>query len=186
MDKLTIKENIINRLLRLLDPAVRAERRFRARAMLIRNVPFVTGAVNTVCTNVVGAGLKLLSRIDRETIGMDEDEADAWESNTKREFRLWAESQECDAASTLTFAGVQNLVFRSALESGDVFILMPYLERSGSPYGLKLQTIEGDRVCNESNAPDGPEVSGGVKKDSYGAPLALSHYGSAPWEHPGP
>lgn len=49
---------------------------------------------------------------------------------------------------------------------------MPYIERSGSPYGLKLQVIEGDRVYNEGNAPDGSEVFGGVKKDSYGAPLA--------------
>ena len=214
-EKITVRENLFDRLVRYLDP-VKAERRFRARAMLalsgsyigasrskrslsqwrtswgdadsdtlydlpvlrdrsrdlIRNAPLATGAINTVCTNVVGTGLKLQSRIDREALGMDEAEADAWESNTEREFRLWAESQECDAARTLTFAGVQNLVFRSALESGDVFILMPYIERSGSPYGLKLQAIEGDRVCNESNAPDGLEVSGGVKKDSYGAPLA--------------
>jgi len=214
-DTLTIKENVIDRIVRFLDP-VKAERRFRARAMLalsgshigasrskrslsqwrtswgdadsdtlydlpilrdrsrdlIRNAPLATGAINTVCTNVVGTGLKLQSRIDREALGMEEDEADALESNTEREFRLWAESQECDSARPLTFAGVQNLVFRSALESGDVFILMPYVERSGSPYGLKIQVIEGDRVCNEGNAPDGPEVFGGVKKDSYGAPIA--------------
>ncbi len=215
IDNITVKENVIDRIVRYLDP-VKAERRFRARAMLalsgsyigasrakrslsqwrtswgdadsdtlydlpilrdrsrdlIRNAPLATGAINTVCTNVVGTGLKLQSRIDREALGMDEDEADAWESNTEREFRLWAESQECDAARTLTFAGIQNLVFRSALESGDTFILMPYIDRPGSPYGLKLQVIEGDRVCNEGNAPDGPDVSGGVKKDSYGAPLA--------------
>ncbi|TAN60451.1 phage portal protein [bacterium] len=46
---------------------------------LIRNAPLATGAINTVCTNVVGTGLKLQSRIDRETLGMDEVEADAWE-----------------------------------------------------------------------------------------------------------
>ncbi|MBI5971035.1 MAG: phage portal protein [Deltaproteobacteria bacterium] len=42
---------------------------------LIRNAPLATGAINTVCTNVVGTGLILQSRIDRETLGMDEVEA---------------------------------------------------------------------------------------------------------------
>lgn len=73
--------------------------------------------------------MKLQSRIDRETLGMDEGEADAWEVATEREFR---------------FAGVQNLVFRSAFESGNVFILMPHIERSAFHYGLKLQVRKAD------------------------------------------
>jgi len=53
---------------------------------LIRNAPLAAGAVNTVCTNVVGTGLKFQSGINSGARGMDEDEADAWESNTEREF----------------------------------------------------------------------------------------------------
>src|SRR3990172_9710915 len=112
----------------------------------IRNSPLSTGAINTVCTNVVGTGLKLQSQIDREVLALTEDEADAWQSNTEREFRLFTEYKECDIARTLNFAGIQYLVFRSTLESGDVFVLLPMRERQGSPYNLKLQIIEADRV----------------------------------------
>ncbi|MDP2688980.1 MAG: phage portal protein, partial [Deltaproteobacteria bacterium] len=221
-ETVTVRENLMDRLVRYLDP-VKAQRRFQARAMsalaggyigasrsrralsqwnagaydadtdtltdlptlrarsrdLIRNAPLASGAINTVCTNAVGTGLKLQSRVDREALGMTEKEADRWEAATEREWALFAESQECDAGRTLNFADMQDLVFRSALESGDVFVLMPHFTRPGSPYGLKLQVIEADRVCNKGDKPDGDGLSGGVEKDRYGAPMAyhiLNHH----------
>ena len=41
---------------------------------LVRNNPLATGAINTVCTNVVGTGIRLQARIDREVLGMSEEE----------------------------------------------------------------------------------------------------------------
>lgn len=145
--------------------------RDRSRDM-IRNSPLAGGAINTTCTNAVGTGLKLQARIDREVLGMDEAEQDAWEAAAEREWALFADSQECDSARTLNFYDIQDLVFRSALESGDVFVLMPYIERKGSPYGLKLQVVEADRVGNKDRARDTATLVGGVEKDSYGAPTA--------------
>lgn len=140
---------------------------------LTRNIPLAGGAINTVCTNVVGTGLKFKSLIDRDVLNMSEDAADAWESNTEREFRLWAESKECDVERKQNFAGIQNLVFRSTLENGDVFALLPFLKRQGSPYGTKIQLIEADRVCNKDNQRDTDEMAGGVKiKKETGEPLA--------------
>lgn len=153
----------------------------RARSRdLSRNAPLATGAINTLCTNSVGTGMKLQSCIDRALLGMEESEADDWESSVEREWRLFAESRECDAGRTLNFYDLQDLVFRSALESGDVFILMPYIERPGSPYGIKLQVIEADRVCNKDNKGDTAEVVGGVVKDRYGAPVAYHILDSHP------
>jgi lambda family phage portal protein len=137
---------------------------------LARNNPLSLGAINTVCTNVVGTGLKLQAHIDREFLGLADEEADAWESNVEREFRLWADSSNCDASRTLNFATIQELVFRSSLENGDCFILMPYIERATSPYTLTLQIIEADRVCNKDNIADSDDLVAGVKKDTYGAP----------------
>ena len=93
---------------------------------LIRNNPFALGALNTVCTNVVGTGLKLQARIDREFLQLSDDVADELESNIEREFRLWANSTNCDVTQTLNFAGLQELAFRSTLENGDCFILLSY------------------------------------------------------------
>jgi len=138
---------------------------------LLRNAPLATGAVNTVITNTVGQGLRLQCRLDRATLRLTDEKAEAWESETEREWGLWAETQECDVARTLTFGDIQELVFRQVLENGDVFILMPRFVRGGYPYMLHLQVVEADRVCNADWAPDSDILAGGVEKDSYGAPV---------------
>jgi lambda family phage portal protein len=140
---------------------------------LVRNAPVATGAIGTSLANVVGTGLKLQSRIDAEYLGLSEEEADAWEDNTEREWRLWAESQECDISRTLNFTSLQALAFRQTLENGDVFALLPRKDRPGSPYSLKVQLVEADRICNQDNKADSESLIAGVEKDpETGAPVA--------------
>lgn len=138
---------------------------------LLRNAPLAVGAVNTVVTNVVGTGLRYKSKIDREALKLTEEQADAWEAQTEREWRLWSESPECDVARTLRFTAIQELAFRQTLENGDVFSLMPNIVRPGSPYGLKVQLVEGDRVCNPNGVADSAAIAGGVERDVNGAPV---------------
>jgi lambda family phage portal protein len=138
---------------------------------LFRNSPLAGGAINTVVSNVVGQGMKLQCRINRDVLKMDDDEAEKWESTTELEWQMWAESQNCDVARTLTFSDIQNLSLRQVLENGDVFVLMPRYRSAASPYLMKLQVIEADRVCNEKNVPDSERLAAGVEKDEYGAPV---------------
>jgi lambda family phage portal protein len=137
---------------------------------LVRNSPLAAGAINTVCTNVIGTGLKLQARIDRDVLRMSEDEADAWETMVEREFRMWSESTECDAARILNFANFQELAFRQVLENGDVFILLPRIARKNMPYALTMQLIEADRVCNKNYASITATLAGGIRKNEYGEP----------------
>ena len=140
---------------------------------LIRNAPIAVGAVGTSIANVVGTGLKLQSRVDSEFLNLTEDAADAWEDHTEREWRLFSESQECDISRTLNFFGLQALAFRQTLENGDVFALLPRIDREGSPYSLKVQLVEADRVCNENWKSDTETLTAGVQKDpATGAPIA--------------
>ncbi|MBE0568735.1 MAG: phage portal protein [Deltaproteobacteria bacterium] len=139
---------------------------------LMRNAPLAVGAVSTVITNVIGTGLRHKSRIDRDGLRLTEAHADAWEASVDREWLLWSESAECDMARTLRFKEIMELAFRQTLENGDVFALMPNLIRTGSPYGLKIQLVEGDRVCNANDARDAVGLAGGVARDKNGAPTA--------------
>ena len=148
---------------------------------LLRNAPLASGAVNTVVTNVVGTGLRLEPQIDGEALGMTEEEADAWEDQAEREWCLFSESKEVDAARKLTFTGMQELAFRSVLSSGDVLVLLPAILRTGSPYRTKLQLVEADRLSNPDSKPDNDRMTGGVEKDMMGAPVAY-HVQST---HPG-
>jgi lambda family phage portal protein len=139
---------------------------------LVRNAPLATGAINTVVTNVIGTGLSLQSRVNREALGMTEEQAAEWQKNAEREFRMWSESQDCDITRTQNFYELQDLVFRGSLESGDSFALLPHLKRPGEAYGLKVQLVEGDRVCNPNFAMNKPGIAGGIELDANGAPLA--------------
>jgi len=164
----------------------------RARSRdLVRNAPLAGGAINTITTNVVGTGLSMQSRIDRKTLGLDDAAAEAWQENAEREFRLWCESADCDATRTQNFYGIQSLVFRSALESGDVLTVTPSIERKSNPYTLALQVVEADRVCNKGFTPNTASLVDGVVLDGYGAPVAyqvcsihpgsLHHRSGAKW-----
>jgi lambda family phage portal protein len=137
-----------------------------------RNQPLALGATNTVVTSVAGTGLVMRSVIDHVTLGMSEDEAQAWQNNTERKFRSWAENpNECDAARTQDFYQQQSLALRSALDSGDVFASLPMVRRTGCVYQTKVQLIEADRVINEDYLPNTDTMVAGVVMDKYGAPV---------------
>lgn len=139
---------------------------------LVRNAPLAAGALNTVTTNVVGTGLMLKSRVDREALGWSEVQAAAWQRITEREWRLWAESTNCDVTRTQNFYGLQDLALRSQMENGDVFALLPFVPRRGNAYELAIQLIEADRVSNKDRARDTQQLAGGVALDARGAPVA--------------
>ncbi|MBI3582383.1 MAG: phage portal protein [Nitrospinae bacterium] len=138
---------------------------------LERNAPIATGAINTTTLNVVGTGLKLQSHIDRDILNMTDEEADAWEANTEREFRLWSESHDCDASRSLTFTEHQELAFRQTLVNGDHFVILPRIPRKDNPYTLALQHIEADRISNAQGQANTSKICGGIEKDEYGAPV---------------
>ena len=147
---------------------------------LARTSALAGGAISTVVTNVVGTGLSATPTPDAEFLGLDEAEARQWIAGVQREWKLWAESTACDITRTQNFYGLQSLAFRSALESGDVFALMP-MAGGGQPYRLAVQLIEADRVCNPGWQADGEKLIQGVELDAHGAPVRY-HIAS---RHPG-
>jgi lambda family phage portal protein len=58
------------------------------------------------------------------------------------------------------------------LESGDVFAMLPMVERPNHPYQTCVQLIEADRVSNPTRKPNDTKMASGVEKDSNGAPVA--------------
>jgi len=148
-------------------------RRLRLRSRdLARNSPLAIGAINTSVTNVIGSGLTVHSRVDAEVLGISDDEAENLQRLIEREFALWAEHpQSCDAAGTLDFYGLQELAFRSAMESGDVFALLPMISRKGTVYDTKVQLIEADRISNPQMQMDTAKCAMGVEVDDFGKPV---------------
>lgn len=139
---------------------------------LARNNPLASGALKKKLTWVVGSGLRHRSTIDRAVLNLSEDQADEWEARTEREWRLFWDTKEVDLARTLDGAAMTRQVYQQFLENGDVFILLPRRQRVNSPYELRLQIVEADRIENEDMASDSETLAGGVQKDADGAPVA--------------
>lgn len=159
---------------------------------LIMGMPIATGAMKTIRTNVIGSGLRLNASIDYDFLGLTSEQADEWEVNTEREFRMWADTKNCDAARMMTFGQLQALALVSALASGDVFAVLPLRPRPGSVYDLRISLIEADRVNDPSPKPQGRDVYGGIELDQYGEavacyiershPLAKGRMGKREWD----
>lgn len=139
---------------------------------LIRNAPIAAGAINTNTLHVVGSGLTMQSRINRSVLGLNEKEAAKKQNLIESEWKLWSNNLDCSYNRKGNFNDTVNLVLRGALESGDIFALLPFEMRNTSPYGLKIQLIESDRVCNEGGIRNTPELTAGVHFDKKGGPVA--------------
>lgn len=144
-------------------------------------------AIVTPRTNIIGAGLKLKSRIDHEFLGMTREQADEWERNTEREFSLWAESKFCDSLRINNFYEMQSIAFISTLLNGDGWAAI----KQGKPeryfpYSLRIHLFEADRVSTPQtgsgflspssimgkNSNNGNRIINGVEVDADGAIVA--------------
>ena len=178
--------------------------RQRSRALYM-GAPIATGALKRQRTNIVGAGLRLKATIDRETLGMTQEQAEAWQRHTQAEFALWAtRKQACDATGVNNFYGMQQLVALAWPMSGDVFALIKRAEKSTPlmPYTLRLHLLEADRVrtptamegvkvspfmadTTTAKLPNGHIIYDGVEVDAGGAIVAYHVANTYPYQMDG-
>lgn len=115
--------------------------------ILYMSQPVAASAIKTNRTNVIGLGLKLDPKIDREFLGLESKKAEEWQRRVKMEFSIWADKKEtCDATGMNNFYSMQQLALISWLVSGDVFVLRKEKESTkNAPYKLRLHLVEADR-----------------------------------------
>jgi lambda family phage portal protein len=137
---------------------------------LDRNSGIARGATNTKVTSVVGTGLRISAQVDRDLLGLSEEQATAWERQAER---VWsAVNRTLDIERKKTFMpGLQDLAYRSTKVSGDLFVVRRFKRRRSDLLGTKVQLVEADRVCNPNHVPDTDRFRGGVEFDDDGAPI---------------
>lgn len=98
---------------------------------LVRNNPYAESALNTVGDHVVGWGIVGKPRTPNPRA------IDLWNS--------WAGTTACDADGRNDMAGLQKLVMRTVVESGEVIVRrIPRRLEDGLPIPLQLQVLEPD------------------------------------------
>lgn len=140
---------------------------------LYMGVPLATSAIKTYRTNVIGSGLSLKPKIDCEALGISEEQGEKLTKQIYREWNLWADSTDCDAARLSNFYELQQLAFINWLLSGDALALLQSWKRKRSVYDLRINLVEADRCSTppDKERPDG-RIIDGVEMNSRGEVVA--------------
>lgn len=144
----------------------------RARARdLHRNDTFAGALIETKVTNVVGAGLTPIPDPDGDVLALDDQQIDQLSDAIEAEWRLFS-GVECDWERVSSLGQLIAIAYRGARVAGDSLIVLRHKERAGSPYALKLQLIEAERLSNPDGAADSDRMSGGVERNDDGEVIA--------------
>lgn len=146
--------------------------------MLYMSAPIAAGALKRQRTNIIGAGLRLKATIDRDVLGLTQEQAEEWQRKTQAEFALWAQRKRaCDATGVNNFYGMQQLVALSYPMSGDVFALIKRAEPTKlMPYSLRVHLLEADRIRTPEATSSGAVQSNPLLMNLTTAKLPNGHY----------
>lgn len=146
----------------------RAGRTLRDRSRdLHRNNPYGRRAVNALAYHVVGAGIR----------------ASLPKGSVRDEWLSWAESTDCDANGRQTLYGLQNLIMRTMVMSGEA-IIRRRIRRlgDGMRVPLQIQVLEPDYIdSTREGTIDGRNVVQGVAFDAIGREVGAYMFR----DHPG-
>lgn len=135
---------------------------------VVRNDPFAVSAVDRLQSNIVGSGIKAISKFPEI--------AEMWEA--------WAKRSDFDGRSD--WYGQQSLAVRTMVESGEVLIRRRTVRRRGLRVPLQIEILEPDHLPTSfakfSGVLDGNEVFNGVEVDPNGRRVAYHLYGQHPDE----
>lgn len=145
----------------------------------VRNIPIATALIKRICDHAIGdKGLSLHSQIDREFLGLSEDEATTYQKKAESIWKSFAENEESDFNREINFNEKTYLTLQSELEGGDCFSLFVNKKRSGSEFDLKIQTLEGEYCSTPGNiksiqrSEGQNQITEGFEKDKDGVNIA--------------
>jgi lambda family phage portal protein len=126
---------------------------------LVRNNPYAAKVATALVSNLVGTGLQPRARAATPELAAEAD-------------RLWAAfAASADADGLTDFAGLQALIARSLVESGEVLVrLRERRVEDGLPVPLQLQVLEADHLDSTKTEElrDGGFILQGIEFDALG------------------
>lgn len=98
---------------------------------LVRNNPYAESALSTIADHTVGWGIRAKPEPENKPA------LEAWQA--------WADSTDCDADGRHDFAGLQKLVIRTVVESGELLVRRRFRRlEDGFALPLQLQVMDPD------------------------------------------
>lgn len=138
---------------------------------LVRNNPYAKSGLRKIVNHTVGWGIYAKSRPRNRAL--------------ERVWRAWAGTTKCDADGRHDFAGLQKLVMRTVVQSGEALVRRRIRRpEDGLPLPLQIQVLEPDFIDTNKHGitlPNGGRIVYGVEFDGIGRRVAYWLYP----EHPG-
>ena len=138
---------------------------------LYKNNSLARSAINKNLDNIIGSGMRPHPMPNHKALGISKKKAKKLGKQMLREFNFVANSQNIDAERTQNFYEIQIPAFYSMLIGGDVFALLPRIERIGTPYTTAIALISADQVCNPNGNLEKANLAGGIEVGSNGDPI---------------
>lgn len=142
---------------------------------LFKNTPHSKRAVRVIANNVVGTGILPAPKTGNTK----------FLEQVKKYWQLWGEKKVCDFDGLRNFYGLQKLVVKNVMLSGECFVLKRRVKVDVSPIGLQLQVVEAD-LLDESKSEEKTAAGGfilnGIEYDAEGKRKAYWLYSRHPSE----
>lgn len=137
----------------------------------IQNSGFISGVVDAGVASVIGNGLTLAARPEREILGWSEAKAEEWSTKVEGRFKVYASApRQCDAGARMNFAQQQIAAYKSYMFFGEILARLPMFRRDGRGPLTKVLLLPPSRL-SESATDVTNWIKHGVRMDAYGAAL---------------
>ena len=146
---------------------------------LCRDDDYARGLIREFIKNVVYLGIGFQAQVKQ--IKKPKISDNSINDRIESTWKSWCKADYCDVSGHNNFAQLQKLIFRSYLESGEVFIRLVKQQFGNSPVPLGLEVIEADQIADEYNTVyNGNTVIMGVELNSWKRPVAYWFYENHP------
>jgi len=134
------------------------------------------GTIKTLTQGVTAGGLELQATMNRDFLkkkyAFSDNDIDELEDSVEMEWDLFSESAECDFQRRLHFSEIEELGFLNFANTGESIVTLPFYERAGNPFGLKIALISSSRLQNPNNMYDSNAIAGGIETNRFGEIVA--------------
>jgi lambda family phage portal protein len=133
---------------------------------LNRNDPVASSVTDTFCVNTIHTGMVPQSRIDYETIGISEAQAEIFQKSSERLYRQWA--PWASANGKMHFNWIQYLAARQIAECGEFLAVRRAIDTTYRPFLLALDVVEPDRLETPGKIESDKDVKYGIRQNTRG------------------
>ena len=136
---------------------------------LVRNDGIASGAIDGIITNIIGSGIRVQSRLDKDALQINQEYAAQLQKKFEKVWERWV--PEADAGNRMNFYELEELEERQRFINGEAILIPVRKKDKWRHYSLALQIVEADRLSTPLDLAGDKNIRAGVEIGEYGEPV---------------